>query len=179
MPLIDAVPRAWRIGEYLDCSRADIEWALSVQATESAAGNTKRLGEILLAREEITEEDLKQALKKQRVDRLRRCSLLEDLSQDDLTSISERIEEVKLPAGEDLFREDQRGDSMYVVARGHIGIYRQQDGLKPAHIRDVGPGTVLGELGYFTEGTRSCSATTLDPTVVLKIRYELLSDFII
>ena len=38
-----------KIGEYLPCPQSDIDWALSVQAMESASGNSKRLGEILFA----------------------------------------------------------------------------------------------------------------------------------
>ncbi len=178
MPSTHALPPAGRIGDYLHCSRADIEWAMSVQAAELASGNEKRLGEILLECEEITEEELRAALQEQCIERLRRCHFFADLSDEDLTKISDIIEEVKLPAGEDLFKEDQRGDSLYVIATGRMEMYQKHRDSDWTYLGIAQAGAVLGEMGYFSDGTRSCSACALEQTVLLRIRYDLLSNFI-
>ncbi len=161
------------IGDYLSCSHADIEWALSVQAIESASGNVKRLGEILVAREHLDQEDLLAALESQRTDRLRLCSLTADLNWEELVRLGKKTEEMELEPGQILFHEAQRGDSVYVVLAGRL--------LKSSSVEQselptgvVVPGDVLGEDEFYTDGTRRCSVYATEPSVLLKIRYELL-----
>ncbi len=160
-----------RIGDYLACSQPDIEWALSVQALESASGNVKRLGEILLARERLAQEDLLEALEAQRADRLRLCSLTADLSPEELARIGKEVEEIGLEPGEILFHEGQRGDGAYVVLAGRL-LLSSSTHRHPAGV--FLPGDVLGEAEYFTDGTRRCSVYATEPSVLLKVRYDLL-----
>ncbi len=178
MPSTHELPPAGRIGDYLRLSPSDVEWAASVQAAELASGNEKRFGQILLEREEITEDQLRAALNAQCIDRLRRCHFFADLTDDELAEISAVTEEVRLAEDEDLFKEDQRGDSVYVVASGRMVMYHRCDDSYWTPLGTAQPGSVLGEMGYFSNGTRSYSACALEPTVLLRIRYDLLSRFI-
>jgi hypothetical protein len=164
------------IGKYLSCSPADIDWALTVQADESAAGNAKRLGEILVEREMITPEELTAALNAQCIHRLRRCPILSGLPAAEIDRIGAIAEEVRLAEGEGLLKEGQRGDSMYVVVSGEIMIYQGHEDSKRTTLGIAQPGNVLGEMGYFSDGTRAYSACARQPAVVLRIRYDLLRD---
>ncbi len=169
---------AGRIGEYLPCLPVDIDWALAVQADELASGNLKHLGEILVEREEITPEELEAALETQRMDRLRRCSFFANLPAADLARISDIAEEAQVAEGEHLLREGQRGDSMYVVASGAVMIYRREGDLGGVELGIARPGDILGEMGYFSDGTRSFSAYALEAAVLLRLRYDLLWDIV-
>ncbi len=176
MPSIRTVAESRRLGEYLPCLPSALDWALSVQAAELAAGNAKPIGEILLERELISEEELDIALRRQRLDRLRQCFILSDLSDDDLCRINSSIEEVELAAGQDLLRQEQRGNGMYMVACGRVLCYRREDSQEAVPLGVALPGDFIGEMDYFSDGTRSFSASTVEPTTVLKIRYQLLPD---
>ncbi len=173
-----SAPHAVKIGEYLPCSLTDIQWAMGVQSVELASGNVKRIGEILVERERITGEELTEALQKQRFDRLRRCPFLSGLSDDDLATVNLAAEQIRLLEGEDLLRQDERGDSVYVVESGRVLIYQRQEDSDGVIQSEALPGDVLGEMGYFSNGTRSYSASALEPTVLLRIRYESLSKFL-
>jgi hypothetical protein len=61
---------------------------------ELAAGNAKPLGEILVERECVAQENFAQAPETQRIDRLRRCVLLSDLSWDPLEWIGEPTDQI-------------------------------------------------------------------------------------
>jgi len=162
-----------RIGEYLPCPRTDIEWALSVQAMESASGHLSPLGEILVGRELLAQETLAEALKSQLMDRLRLTSLLADLSGDDLALIGTQTCEIVLEAGDTLFRQENRGDSVYVMIAGRLILSRlvgQTEDLVGVAI----PGDTLGEEEYFTGGPRGCSAYALERSVLMKIHYDLI-----
>jgi len=172
-PQIAFEPRP--IGQYLPCSATDIERALSVQVHERSAGNAYSLGQILVAREVVTAEALAAALAKQRSDRLQRSSLLASLSEPQLALISGITEEIGLSAGETLFREGHCGDSLFVVTSGRILMSRQKpsDGDQPVAV--ALPGDVLGEKSYFSKRERTCTAWALEPVMLLRIRYDLLS----
>jgi len=162
-----------KIGEYLPCHDSDIEWALSVQAIEAASGNLKRLGEILLEGHQVTQEDLEEALESQLVDRLARSMLLRSLSRQRLIQIGEKTDQVALEPGETLFKEGNRGNSMYVMVKGRLLLSRL-DGLNEYPAGAAIPGDVLGETGCFTDGTRDCTAYATERSELLKIRYSLV-----
>ncbi len=171
MSLPEMNPGLRRIGEYLPCPPPDIEWALSVQAMESASGNLKRLGEILIGREQLTQETLAAALETQLIDRLRLSSLLADLSTEELSRIGERTQQITLEPGETLFQEGYRGDSAYVILSGRL-MLSQSSGQIEYAAGVVIPGDVLGEGEFFTDGTRSCSAYATEYSVLLKVPYS-------
>jgi hypothetical protein len=164
-----------KIGEYLPCSQPDIEWALSVQAMESASGNSKPLGEILIAREEVTQDVLADALESQLIDRLRLSSLLEDLSRDELLWIGRQTDQIELEPGETLFQEGFRGDSIYVMLKGRLLLSCSTERNECPAGAAI-PGDVLGERECFSDGTRSYSAYATENSKLLKIRYVLIPE---
>jgi CRP-like cAMP-binding protein len=163
------------IGHYLPCSPTDIEHALAVQAHERSVGNAISIGQILLARELITSETLRAALDKQRLERLYRSSLMANLSEQQLELVAGIAEEIGLSAGEILFTQDVCGDSLYVVTSGRILLSRHRplDGDQPIAV--ALPGDILGEASFLSKKERSCTAWAIEPAMLLKIRYELLS----
>jgi len=162
-----------KIGEYLPCHESDIQWALSIQAMESASGNSKRLGEILLEGHQVTEEDLEEALESQLVDRLARSALLKGLNREKLLQIGEKTDKVALEPGETLFKEGNRGNSMYVMVKGRLLLSRLE-GPNEYPAGAAIPGDVLGETECFTDGTRDCTAYATERSELLKIRYSLV-----
>lgn len=162
-----------RIGEYLPCSPPEIDWALSVQAMESASGNLKRLGEILIGRHHVTQEILADALESQLIDRLRVSSLLKDLSREELARIAEHTDLIALQSGDILFQEGHRGDSAYIMLAGRLLLSRST-GQTECPAGAVISGDVLGEEECFADGVRCCSANATEPSLLLKIRYDLI-----
>jgi hypothetical protein len=162
-----------KIGEYLPCHDSDIEWALSIQAIESASGNLRRLGEILLEGHQVTQEDLKEALESQLVDRLARSMLLGSLSRQKLVQIGEKTDQIALESGETLFKEGNRGNSMYVLVKGRLLLSRF-DGPNEYPAGAAIPGDALGETECFSDGTRDCTAYATERSELLKIHYNLV-----
>lgn len=165
--------RLRKIGEYLPCTPSAIEWALSIQAEEFASGGERPLGEILLEREWIDRETLDEALELQRIDQLRRLSLLSDRPREELGRIAKETDVVRLETGAVLMREGQGGDSAYVLLSGRILLSHSEE--RPEHPAGVLlPGDVLGEEDYIADGTRRCSAYATERSLLLRVPYELL-----
>ena len=167
-------PESRRIGEYLRCNPVEIESAASAQIARIGSRKFKLIGEILVERELISWQNLVAALAEQRCDRLRKCLFFADWTDDELGQLSRNIEEVSLRAGESLLRRGDRGDSMYLVATGRIILYRQSGHSGELPVGVACPGEVIGEKGIGSDGTRSCSAFTLDPALLLRIPYGSL-----
>lgn len=172
MPSASTGTGARRIGAYLPVPPSAIDWAISVQREELALGNVKPIGEILLEREQITHQNLADALERQRIDCLRQCHLLVDLSDPDLAWINEHSLEVSLATGQDLMKQDERGDSIYALLSGRLLIYRKQEHMDGIPVGVAIPGDFLGDTDYFSHGNRRISASAMEPALLLKIRYE-------
>ena len=76
-------------------------------------------------------------------------------------------EEVKLAAGEVLFRQGERGELIYHLESGLLEVYREMaDGTSEVLAR-IEPGNYVGELGPILNLPRSASVRALEPTVVI------------
>lgn len=111
----------------------------------------------------------------ERVAVLQRVGMFADVPSHTLVAVARLVEEVRLPAGVTFIERGSIEDWLFVVAdglvRAHIG---------DRHLSDRGPGTVVGELAVLAPAARSASVTTLEPTLLLRLRRgpfeELLDD---
>ncbi len=137
---------------------------------------------MFLAQESDTKDRLDRAAK----DRLyeskvaaRICQLLEPVPL--LAPIGEHLgllavycEMFTLGPGKFLFRQGDPGESMFVIASGKVGVYREHEG-KAALVRVLGPGEAFGEMSLLTGEQRSAtviggdgeSSATTEPSVEL------------
>ena len=100
--------------------------------------------------------------------------LLSGLDADELHALSSIAEEVRLRAGEIVFREGEAADALYFVSAGRVSV---RVGLYGAHGRRVaafGPGLPFGELGLLGERKRTATVVADEPTTVLRLPFEAL-----
>jgi CRP-like cAMP-binding protein len=69
--------------------------------------------------------------------------------------------------GEVLFKAGDRADAGFVVQEGSFGLSIPSAGF--GEKREVGPGTLLGELALLTDTKRPVTVTALEPSTVLRI----------
>src|SRR5690606_42143763 len=78
-----------RIGDYLLCSKPVLQNAVKRQGQALKRGeNPRPLGELLVETGAITPEEVEVAVRRQRVDRLRRCPVFSMLTDAELSAIS-------------------------------------------------------------------------------------------
>jgi CRP/FNR family cyclic AMP-dependent transcriptional regulator len=94
-----------------------------------------------------------------KLDLLHSIPLFARISRSDLEMLGKLADEVELPAGKVLMREGESGSEMFIVADGRIRV--EHDGKT---IAELGPGDWLGEMAILSEGTRTATATTIEPT---------------
>jgi CRP-like cAMP-binding protein len=97
-----------------------------------------------------------------KVDLIASVPLFKGLGRKELQQIAQLVDDVDIPAGKVLMRQGDSGAEMFVIAAGTVRIERNGE-----FIRDAGPGTAIGEMALLSEGPRTATVTTNEPTRIL------------
>jgi CRP-like cAMP-binding protein len=161
-----------KIGDYLGCGEELIRESLERQKSGGSFQERPFLGSILVEAGAVTPDHLAHSLMQQRKDRLSSCSLFKGLSDDDLLKISEHAEEVRIEENQEFIEQDSFGDCFYVLIQGKAFVYRKDEYQDLIPICHVTQGESIGEMGYFSDGTRLASVKTVEKSLFLKILYS-------
>jgi signal transduction histidine kinase len=101
--------------------------------------------------------------------KLEASKLFEKIGPEEMDRVHKVARERKFGAGQEVFREGDAGDCLYVVKEGMIEI----SGIVGTNVRQsfsqVGPGEFFGEMAVLEDKPRSASAVALKPTTVYAI----------
>ena len=98
-----------------------------------------------------------------------RAALFSGLRASRLTDLAQHAFTQHLEPGDLLFREGDRGTSMYVLGSGRIRLYlTSPDGVETT-VAMLEAGATFGELAVFDRGPRSASAVAEEAAVVVGI----------
>ena len=98
--------------------------------------------------------------------------LFEGFTQDQLRLLAFGAEAMRLPPERKIYREDDEADSAYIVVKGRVSLYREQDGER-VEITSVGPGAMLGELALIADTRRLTSAEAATDAEVLRLNRSM------
>jgi CRP-like cAMP-binding protein len=98
--------------------------------------------------------------------------LFEGFTQEQLRLLAFGAETMRLPHDRKLYREDDEADSAYIVVKGQIGLFREQDGER-VPIGTVGPGSMLGEMALIADTRRLTSAAAATDAEVLRLNRKM------
>ena len=104
---------------------------------------------------------------------LKGVSLFEHIPPNDLIVIAQISHEENIPKGHPIFKENDTGDSLYLIVSGDVLIHKSEENLA-----NIGSGGVFGDMAILDSEPRSASATTEDDSVLLKIEREDFSDLL-
>ncbi len=105
---------------------------------------------------------------------LAETSLFRDVDRTQLNGIKDQLEWVSLADGEDLFREGDAVDALYVVAEGWLEVTKMQENLDGDATNDrlvlarIAPPSTIGEMQILTGGVRSATITASLPSSLVK-----------
>jgi CRP-like cAMP-binding protein len=98
--------------------------------------------------------------------------LFTGFTQDQLRLLAFGAEAMTLPAGRKLYREDDDADSAYIVVRGTIRLFRENEG-EPVDVGMAEAGSTLGEMALIADARRLTSAEAAVDTEVLRINRSM------
>ncbi len=106
-------------------------------------------------------------------DFLKQVDFLAELPEADLARLCQIVQEVKLPAGQELFAEGSPGDRAYIIKEGEVEIVKGSDGRELLlEMRANRPGMMIGEMALLEGVPRMASVRAVADTVLLAIQKE-------
>ncbi|MCP4168104.1 MAG: cyclic nucleotide-binding domain-containing protein [Chloroflexi bacterium] len=110
-------------------------------------------------------------------DFLKKVPLFADLPEEDLARLCGVVEEVKLPAGKELFAEGDSGDKAYVIMKGEVDIIKLASG-REVLLAVRGPGTVVGEMAVLEETPRTATVRARGDVVFIAISDDQMNQLL-
>ncbi len=99
--------------------------------------------------------------------KLNRWRLFAELTPEDADVVLKACEERILVGGEELFRENDPGDSLFIVQSGRVDIFKNIRGDVDRSLASFGPGDVIGEMSFIDGARRSATARTTEASEFL------------
>lgn len=171
-------PKPRLLGDYLPCSPGSVRMAMQKKREDKLKGKPiKRIGELLIELERVDEEELTNALRRQRADRLGLCPVFESLNRTELSAIGNHFKEISLESNQQFIFEGEHDPTLYVLVSGKLEVFTKNDNGDEIHIAYVEPVEPIGEMGYFQDGIRTASVRTMVPTELLSAPYKSLTHY--
>jgi CRP-like cAMP-binding protein len=89
---------------------------------------------------------------------LRNIPVFSDLEDEELSNVAALAAEVSVPAGRELVREGDYSYDVLAIEEGTATVEREG-----AHIADLGPGDVVGEMGVLERSQRNATVRATSP----------------
>lgn len=109
---------------------------------------------------------------------VKRAPLFVGLDDDASSALLSSTVSARLERGEDLFREGDPGDRLYIIAEGKIKLGRTSSDGRENLLAILGPGEMFGELSLFDPGPRTATATAVAETQVVGLGHDDLDEFL-
>lgn len=100
------------------------------------------------------------------------------LDQEQMAEIMKATRPVSYKRGEAVYREGDQSDSLYIVSKGKIKIYRLSESGREQLVRILLPGDFTGELALFRESIHESYAEAMSDTDVCMITRADLQEFL-
>jgi SulP family sulfate permease len=85
------------------------------------------------------------------------------------------LERLEMPAGQHLIQQSEQSDSLYFIESGRVTVRLELANGDRLRLRNMGAGTVVGEVGLFLGGARTASVVTEQPCTVYRLSAESLT----
>ena len=103
---------------------------------------------------------------------LKKVPLFESLPEIELAHFAELTREKTYPKGSVILFENDRGDSLYLVASGQVKVVLIGEDGREVILSVLGPGTFFGEMALIDDSPRSAHVIAMEDSTLLVLRRE-------
>ena len=100
-------------------------------------------------------------------------NLFAEFTEDETQAFLELVDPLTVKTGENIVRQDEHGDCMYILLSGKANVIHRKDG-KQFGLATLGTGDFFGELALVDEGPRSADVEAAEDCTLLKIPQSLV-----
>jgi CRP/FNR family cyclic AMP-dependent transcriptional regulator len=110
---------------------------------------------------------------------LKKVPIFAELNSEILIALSEILNEEYYPANSIIFKENDIGDTLYIIFRGEVEISKTTEDGEKKVLAHLGATDIFGEMGVFDDKPRSATVIALKDTITLTINKAQFRDLII
>jgi len=110
---------------------------------------------------------------------LKNSSIFSEVNTENLLVVAQALEEEFYIKGDRVFDIDDRGDRMFMLQTGEVGISTKQDNKSNDFIAKLGEGECFGEMNLLDDLPRSATAHILKDAKILSLEKDKLRGLII
>jgi cAMP-dependent protein kinase regulator len=104
--------------------------------------------------------------------------LFSELNEQELQSLVSRVQAKTFQKDEIICQEGETGDSLMVISRGEVAIYKHISERQEMRVRSLMEGNFFGEFGFFTDQKRHASVKAAAECEILEISRDELNQII-
>lgn len=111
---------------------------------------------------------------------IKKSAIFADLDDNELERVAEICQEQQFKFGKTIFKEDEPGNRLYIIAEGEVRISRNVPGSGEEALAVLKTGACFGEMAVLDRSSRSTDAIANTDCVLLTITrsdFEMLLDF--
>jgi CRP-like cAMP-binding protein len=109
---------------------------------------------------------------------LKKCALFSMMRTGELRAIAAVAEELAFRDGEEIVRENEVGDSLYLIRAGMVRIIKNAGVAHTIELARLSVGDCFGEMAIFDAETRSASVYAVGACSILRISRDDLVDVV-
>ena len=107
---------------------------------------------------------------------LEKIPIFMSLSDNDLEEISENAERVHFEKDDYIIKQNDKGDSLYVINDGVVSVYLDNENNEKVFLAKLGVSDYIGEGSLLTGEPRSANVIAETPCIVIKVSKEIIQD---
>lgn len=126
-----------------------------------------------------------QQLKQRVLQRLRRNqlmqlmpNLMDNFDEYQLQDLEAQLEWLRKKKGEQLIRQGDPGDAMYIVVSGRLKVIHENPDGSQESLLEIARGETVGEMSFFTNDNRSASVYAIRDSVLVKLSQSVFYELI-
>jgi CRP/FNR family transcriptional regulator, cyclic AMP receptor protein len=106
------------------------------------------------------------------VNRLKKANWFDELPEDMLTALAQKVSERALSKDEVLFNKGDEGDSLFIIFDGQVKVITHDEDGNEITLNKVSAGEIIGEMALLDHETRSAGIVALEKTSTLELKRE-------
>jgi len=107
----------------------------------------------------------------------KKAEFLGDLEDEELWELLGRMDRLTFGPGEDIIREGDEGDSIYIISEGKVRVTVNVDN-KVVLLAELGEQDFFGEVSFLTGKPRTATVTAADTTHIMELKRSEVDDLI-
>ena len=132
------------------------------------------------------EEEIEKSIRKMKVrpvdklqftpaDLISRINFFEELGEDDISNLTRKLYALSFLPGEDIVKEGDHGDSLFVIGRGEVDIVTKGDDDKEIFLASLKAGQFFGEVALLHPQPRTATVRASTPATLLELSKDSLT----